>query len=222
MTSHPPSLSAFTPAERRLIARLRTPDRVQRFLNRLPYNTERRGDTFRGFRQVARRRTAHCAEAVLFAAAILELHGHPPLVLSIESADGLDHVIYVYRRGGRWGSVARSRDPGLHGRKPAFRSLRALVMSYFDAYVDATGSIEGYAFFDLRDLRGIDWRFSARNLWALERVLIRLPHRRIPSSRQRVQRLRAAYLAYRAAHDGKKPLFYKGRAKWTEIPEGFL
>ena len=65
--------------------------------------------------------TAHCLEGALFAAVVLEQHGYPPLVLSFESIDELDHVIFVYRGAdGRWGSVARSRDPGLHGRRPAF------------------------------------------------------------------------------------------------------
>ena len=135
---------AFLPSERRLINRLDTPLRVQGFLNRLPYNTERRGETLRSFRQVLRRGTVHCLEAALAAACILEQHGHPPLVMSLASADKLDHVIFVYRRRGRWGSVARSRDPGLHGRKPVFRSLRALAESYFDPYIDSTGRITGF------------------------------------------------------------------------------
>ena len=108
----------FTASEQRLIRRLRSPLAVQRYLNRLPYNTETRGDTLRSFRQVARKGTAHCLEAALFAACVLEQHGYPPLVMGLESIDGLDHVIFVYKHRGRWGSVARSRDPGLHGRKP--------------------------------------------------------------------------------------------------------
>ena len=40
MNHPPPALAIFTPAERRLFGRLRTPILVQRFLNRLPYNTE--------------------------------------------------------------------------------------------------------------------------------------------------------------------------------------
>ena len=74
----------------------------------------------RSFRGVVQHGAAHCLEAALSAAVILEQHGWPPLVLSFESIDGLDHVIFVYRARGRWGSVARSRDPGLHGRKPVF------------------------------------------------------------------------------------------------------
>jgi hypothetical protein len=218
-----PPLAAFTPAERRLIARLRTPERVQRWLNRLPYNIEPppRGGTLRSFRQVLRRHMAHCLEAALAAACILEQHGYPPLVISFESIDGLDHVIFVYRRRGKWGSVARSRDPGLHGRKPRFRSPRALAMSYFDAYVDPTGCLEGYGLVDLRGLGSYDWRLARTNMWAVERFLIRAPHRRMKFSRRRVRRLRARYLAFRAKY-GKKPLFYRGRDKWTEIPREFL
>jgi hypothetical protein len=215
------ALAAFTPVERRLIRRLRTPDAVQRYLNRLPYNIEPHGDTLRSFRQVVRRGTAHCLEAALFAACVLEQHGYPPLVMTFESVDGLDHVIFIYRKRGRWGSVARSRDPGLHGRKPVFRSLRALTMSYFDAYIDPTGCIEGFAPFDLRRLERYDWRFSRKNMWAVERALIDIPHDRIKVPRKRVARMRARYVAYRDKY-GKKPLFYRGRRAWTPIPKGFL
>jgi len=217
----PPPRAAFTAAERRLIARLRTPAQVQRFLNRLPYNTEAKGETQRSFRQVVRRHTAHCAEAAFFAAAVMEQHGYPPLLLSIRSVDRLDHVLFVYRRNGRWGTVARSRDPGLHGRKLVFRSLAALAASYIDEYVDATGCVQSHGLLDLRRA-GFDWRFGARNVWALQRALDALPHRRIPVSRTRLRRMRARYLAYREAHGGRKPLFYRSRPTWSEIPKEFL
>jgi hypothetical protein len=211
----------FSAAERALIRRLRTPYDVQRFLNRLPYNTEPRGDTLRSFRQVVRHRTAHCLEAALFAACVLEQHGYPPLLLGLESIDLLDHVIFVYRHRGRWGSVARSRDPGLHGRKPVFRSPRALAESYCDPYVDLTGMVKGYSVVDLKVMGGSDWRFSPRNVWAVEKMLLELPQLPIKRSRARVRRERAKYRAYLAKYK-KKPLYYRGREKWTPIPKGFL
>ena len=102
---------AFTRAERRLINRLTTPTAVQRFLNSLPYNTEPPPDpaTLRSFRGVVKHHTANCIEAAITAAVVLEQHGYPPLVVSLESIDGLDHVLFVYCSRGRWGSVARSR-----------------------------------------------------------------------------------------------------------------
>jgi hypothetical protein len=219
----PPS-TAFTPRERRLIGRLRTPLAVQRYLNRLPYNTEPApaGATLRTFRGVVEAGSAHCLEATLFAAVVLEQHGLPPLVLSFESIDRLDHVIFVYRARGRWGSVARSRDPGLHGRRPVFATPRALAMSYVDPYVDYTGRVKAYAVVDLRILGDYEWRLAPTNVWKVERMLLDYPHRPITTSDARFARLRARYRAYRAEHGGRKPLYYQGRERWTDLPREFL
>jgi len=213
----------LTPRERRLIARLRTPTDVQRYLNALPYNEEPGGRaTLRSFRGVVEHGCAHCLEAALFAATVLEQHGYPPLVLSFESIDELDHVIFVYRERGRWGSVARSRDPGLHGRKPAFATTRALALSYFDAYIDFTGRLTGYVVVNLAELMGkYDWRLSDRNVWKVERSLLDYPHRSIASSDRRVDRLRAKYQAFRAKFPDRKPIFYRGRERWMELPPEF-
>jgi hypothetical protein len=209
--------------ERRLIARLKTPLDVQRYLNRLPYNTEPPplGATLRSFRGVVRKGCAHCLEAALFAAVVLEQHGYPPLVLSFESIDQLDHVIFLYRRRGRWGSVARSRDPGLHGRRPVFQTPMALARSYVDPYVDFTGRVTGYAVVDLRTLGNYDWRLAETNVWKVERMLLEHPHRLLHSSDRRFEQLRARYVAFRRIH-GAKPLFYRGRDRWTEIPSEFF
>jgi hypothetical protein len=218
-----PPLSAFTAAERRIIRRYRTPDAVQRFLNRLPYNNEPPpgGATLRSFRGVVRHGAAHCLEAALAAAVILEQHGYPPLVLSFESIDELDHVLFVYRRRGRWGSIARSRDPGLHGRKPVFKSARALALSYVDPYVDYHGRITGYTVVNLRPLLGdYDWRLSEKNVWKAERVLLDAPHRPIVSSDARIDRLRRRYVAFRKQHDDRKPLYYRDRHRWSDLPAG--
>ena len=95
-------------------------------------------------------------------------------------------------------------------------------MSYFDAYIDPTGCIEGYASFDLSKLGRYDWRFARRNMWAVERVLIDVPHRRIKSSRKRVERMRARYVAYREKY-GKKPLFYsRAGRRGRELPKEYL
>ncbi len=215
-----PPWSAFTPAERRLIDRLRTPARVQAFLNALRYNTEPDGETLRTFREVVRHRTAHCFEAAMFACVVLEQHAYPPLVLSFESIDHLDHVLFVYKADGRWGSVARSRDPGLHGRLPVFSTPRALARSYVDTYVDYTGGVAAFAVADMRGVTGCNWRFSKRSVWKAEQYLLDYPHQKLPTSRARVDRLRARYVQFREEH-GMKPVDYDGREKWTPIPREF-
>lgn len=223
MTPHTPR-PAFLPQEWLLIRRLTTPDRVQAFLNGLPYNQERppTGETLRSFRGVVRHRTAHCLEAALAAAVVLEQHGFPPLVLSFESIDKLDHVLFVYRERGRWGAVARSRDPGLHGRRPVFRSARALAMSYFDAYVDLTGCITAFAVVDLRETMGTyDWRLSSRNVWKVEQMLIEYPHSPLRVNWARERWLRARYKRFYDTYNGRKPLGYEGRSAWTTLPREY-
>jgi hypothetical protein len=217
-------LTRFTPAERRLVARLRTPLDVQRHLNLLPYNQEPHGRaTLRSFRGVVRHGRAHCLEAALFTAVVLEAHGYPPLLLSFESIDHLDHVIYIYRQRGRWGSVARSRDPGLHGRRPVFATPRAVALSYVDPYVDDTGRVTGYGVVNLAEMMGnYDWRLAETNVWKVERMLLDYPHTPIRTSEARHQQLRAWYRGYRTAHGGRKPLDYRGRDRWTELPPEFV
>lgn len=216
----PPELP-FTARERALIARLRTPSAVQRWLNELPYNTEKGGETLRGFRGVVRTGTAHCLEAAISAAAILEQHRYPPLVLSFESIDLLDHVIFVYRTTTGWGSVARSRDPGLHGRRPVFATPRALALSYVDEYVDFTGGVKAYAVVDLRVLGAYDWRLNTKNVWKVEQLLLDWPHRPIRISPRRTDWWRARYRAFRESHDYKPWKFYRRRDRWTELPPEF-
>jgi hypothetical protein len=177
---------------------------------------------------------------------VLEQHGYPPLVISFESIDELDHVIFVYQSRvqganqsrvqgpesgvtgpesgvtGRWGSVARSRDPGLHGRKPVFASPRALAASYLDTYVDLTGRIEAFALVDLRVLGDYDWRLSRKNVWKVERMLLDTKHQPLRMSEARFRDFRKRYRAFKQQHPHRKPLFYEGREKWTPIPQEFL
>jgi hypothetical protein len=178
------------------------------------YNWEKCGGTLRSFREVVRRGEAHCLEAALAAAVILEQHGYPPLLLSLESQDKLDHVLFVFREGGRWGSVARSRDVGLHGRRPVFRSLRDLAYSYFEPYVDSTGRITGYGLASMYELGGYDWRFSRRNVWKVERHLQVIPHKTLPSSERRYRQLLARYKDWHARHPDRSPDYFDSRVTW--------
>src|SRR5436853_1114951 len=98
-----PGREAFTSKEWELIKRLNTPAKVQRWLSSLPYNWERKGGTMRSFREVVKRNEAHCLEAAVAAAVILEQHGCPPLLLDLESVDLLDHDIFVFQKNGMWG-----------------------------------------------------------------------------------------------------------------------
>ena len=212
--SHVPDQRAFTAREWKLIEAHRTPAQVQRLLSSMPYNWEREGPTLRSFREVMRCVKAHCLEAALAAAVILEQHGYPPLLMSLESQDKLDHVIFVFQKRGLWGAVARSRDLGLHGRKPVFRNLRQLAWSYFDPYIDHTARITGYGVANLYALGNYDWRFSPKNIWKVENYLREIPHHEIRSSDRRYEQFLARFKAFKKQYPGKSPGYFANRDRW--------
>lgn len=207
-------MSEWTRRERALVERLQTPAAIQRWLDQVPYNYETAGPSLRTLRGVLASRRAHCLEGALSAAAIMEARGAPPLLLDLRSQDRLDHVLFLFERGGRWGTVARSRDPGLHGRKPRFGSIEALVRSYVLPFIDLTGRIVGWAVYDLRRLRRCNWRMSRRNVWAVERALIANRGHRLKTSDREYERWHRRYAAYRARYPDRKPLYYPNRRTW--------
>src|SRR5688572_12170798 len=209
-----PGREAFTRREWDLIQSLRTPAQVQRYLTAMPYNWERQGGTMRSFREVVKRNEAHCLEAAVGAAVILEQHGYPPLLLDLESKDLLDHVIFVFQKDGMWGSIARSRDIGLHGRKPVFRNLRQLVWSYFDPYIDFSGRLKGYGLTSLYELGNYDWRFSAKNMHKIEDHLRQIPHRKLKSSDKRYEYYFDRYQLFKKRYPDKSPVYYDNRERW--------
>lgn len=174
---------------KKLSLKYKTPLQVQKLLKTYQYN---KANTILSAEQCHRQKRGHCLEAAFLAAAILEHRGFPPLVVSFESWDGLDHVLYVFKQKGRWGAIGKSRDEGLHGRHPQFKNIRELVKSYFDPYVDGEGRITGYALANLDDI-GVNWRSSSRNLWKAERYLCDIKHTKIHMSERAYQKALANY-----------------------------
>lgn len=208
------SQNGFTPAEWKLVQRLNTPFRVQRYFSSLPYNWEKNGPTLRSFRELIKHNEAHCLETAVAAAVILEQHGYPPLLLDLESQDLLDHVLFVFKGNGGWGAIGRSRDIALHGRKPVYRSVRDLAWSYFDPFVDFSGRLKGYAVTSLYELGDYDWRFSPRHMRKIEDHLRAIPHRKIRSSDARYEKLLARYHRYKKRYPDRSPSYYDSRPKW--------
>jgi len=126
--------SGFTRKEYDALARLATPAAIQNFLDELPFNFEKQGDTHQSPRRVLAARRAHCIEGALLAAAALWLHGEPPLIMNLSSRMGkgdVDHVVALYKRGGRWGAVSKTNHAVLRFRDPVYRTPRELALSYF-------------------------------------------------------------------------------------------
>jgi len=158
----------FSREERTILARLTTPHKIQVFLLELPYSADER---YRCPRSVLRDRTAHCFDGSLFAAAALRYIGYRPLIVDMlpnERDD--DHLLAVYRANGFWGAVAKSNFAGLTYREPIHRTLRELVLSYFEQFynVRREKTLRKYtAPLDLRAFDKLDWMGSDKHLDAI-------------------------------------------------------
>ncbi len=148
---------AFTPAELDVLDGLATPAAVQAYLDETPYSTD---PFYRSPRRVMRDRKAHCADGAFFAAAALRRHGHTPLVMDLIAWNDDDHLLALYRRDGRWGAVGKSNFTTLRFREAVYRTLRELVMSYFEFYFNLAGqkTLRFYTLpLDLTACDALDW-----------------------------------------------------------------
>ena len=129
--------------ELKLTSSLTSPVKVQAFLDSIPYSAE---DIYRCPARVLRDRKAHCFDGAMFAAAALRRLGYPPLVLDMLPHNDDDHLLALYQRDAHWGAVAKSNFVGLRFREPVYRTLRELVMSYFDDFynVNREKTLRGY------------------------------------------------------------------------------
>ena len=172
----------FTFAEQKILRRLSTPAKIQDFLNTLPFNFERAGETLRSPRRVLRDRTAHCLEGALLAAAALQLHGEAPLLLDLKTdsrGGDSDHVVALFRRRGLWGAISKTNHAVLRYREPVYRTVRELALSYFHEYFLDSGrkTLRSYSRpFDLRTVAKKNWMTDERDLWWLSKMLDSSPH----------------------------------------------
>ena len=192
-TKYPPAAITSHP-ELRALAKLRTPKRIQDYLDTLPINHERRGGTLSSPLGVVRRGTAQCMEGALVAALALWMQGEPPLVLDLKSSrNDVDHVVTLFRRHGYWGAISKTNHAVLRYREPIFRDVRELATSYFHEYTLPNGrkSLRSYsAPFDLRSFPD-HWMTSTSPLWDLETAIDTSRHFNLVNRRQ-VSRLRVA------------------------------
>jgi hypothetical protein len=170
----------LTRAEWRTLRALKTPERIQHFLDvEIGYNKEPDGDTIRSPRRVLRDRVAHCLEGALFAAAALRAQGFPPLLMDLEAVRDDDHVLAVFRQHNRWGAIAKSNYSGLRFREPVYRSLRELAMSYFEHYFNLRRekTLRKYSRpVNLSRFDRVGWMTAEEDLWTVSEHLVVIPH----------------------------------------------
>lgn len=172
--------SNLTSKELGLFKKLSTPQKIQDYLDSLTINFEKKGETLYSPRMVIQKKTAHCMEGALFAAAVLWFHGARPLLLDLKTTkDDFEHVVALFRQHGRWGAISKTNHATIRYREPVYRSFHELAMSYFHEYFPNTGKkvMRSYsAPFDLRRYKDRSWITNEEDLWFISRDLDRVKH----------------------------------------------
>lgn len=199
------SMDKFTAKELSVLKKLNTPDKIQDFLNKLPYNLK---DTVYSPRKVLRLKTAHCFEGALLAAAALRVNGYDPIVMDLEADEtDVDHVVAIYKDKNAWGSIATSNYPGCRGRPAIYKSLRELALSYFNDYFSPTRHLTLRKFSLPVNLKRFDkkgWMTDEKDLWYIEDYLFKVHHTELLTKRMEKNLPRIDMRSYKAGIYGKR------------------
>lgn len=162
--------------QRALFTSLNSPAAIQAYLDTTLYSPE---NANRCPLSVLRDNQAHCLDGALFAAAALRRLGYPPLIIDMLPEPGTDddHILAIFRQNGCYGAVAKSNFAGLRYREPLYRSLRELVMSYFEWFFNLHGqkTLRSYTRpLDLSKYDHADWMVSDGGADLIEKRLAQL------------------------------------------------
>jgi hypothetical protein len=195
----------WTKEEIKFLKTLNNPDKIQAFLDAIDYNPNYE---CRSPRWVLKKRSAHCFEGALFAAAALQFIGYKPLIVDMLAVNDDDHVIAVFKEDGHWGAVAKSNFTSLRFREPVYRSLRELVMSYFDFFFNIYGvkSLRSYSLpFDLTMFEPRHWATTDEDLEYIGDKIESLHHFPLVTKKMIRQLSKASDTMMKAGMLGSKP-----------------
>lgn len=169
----------LTPAETKLFKELNTPQKLQDYLQYVPFNFEKQGETLRSPRDVIKHYKAHCMEGALFAGAVLWFHGYNPALLDLRAVrPDFDHVVCLFQVNGLWGAISKTNHGVLNYRDPIYVSVRELAISYVHEYFLQNGkkTLRNYSEpFYLKPL-GESWITSSKPLWYIDMALDKSKH----------------------------------------------
>ncbi|EKX38224.1 hypothetical protein GUITHDRAFT_115567 [Guillardia theta CCMP2712] len=154
---------AWTLEEEAFFQSLNTPEKVQDYLDSIPMNHEVDKDVSLSALECVRQNHAHCLEGALLGAYILSLHGFPAQLLDLRASKwDDDHVVTPFQRNGLWGCLSVSNHSSLRFRNSVYNSIRELVMSYFDDYMNGEGKRTLRCYSKPMDLKqfGDDWLYQ--------------------------------------------------------------
>ncbi len=173
----------LTKKELTLLKKLNTPIKIQNFLDKMPINFEKDGETYMSPRRALKENKAHCFEGALIACLALWVNGEEPLMLDLKAVPSdIDHVVALYKKNGYFGAISKTNHAALRFRDPVYKTVRELAVSYFHEYfVNETGKKTLRSFAGPINLKkyGESWVTSTENLNALVEKIDNLKHTEI-------------------------------------------
>lgn len=164
----------LTKKELIILKKLSNPQKIQDFLDKIPLNWEKNGETYMSPRRVLRENKAHCLEGAMLAGVAMWLNGKKPLLLDLKTSEGDDHIVALFKQGGLWGAISKTNHPSLRYRNPIYKTIRELALSYFHEYYSGKNGkriLRSYSqTFDLKKL-GTDWIISEKELYHIAEAL---------------------------------------------------
>lgn len=179
----------------KILKKLNTPVKIQDFLDKMPINFEKNGETCLSPLLVLKKGICHCIEAAVLAALALRINGQPPLILDLTAIrNDFDHVITVFKKREKWGAISKTNHAVLRYREPVYNSIRELVMSYFHEYQDNYGhkNLRSYSWpVNLKRFDKLGWMTTYEEIGYIPEYLVKVKHYHI-LTRTQIRNLRLA------------------------------
>ncbi len=166
-----------------IVSKLTTPQKIQKYLDSIPFNFEKDGETCMSPLRVVEEQKAHCIEGAMLAAYALMLQGKRPLLLNLKVKDSdVDHVVTLYKTHGLWGAMSKTNHAVLRYRDPVYKTVRELAMSYFHEYfLPTTGekTLVGYSRPISMRRFGDTWIRRKDDMWDIAEYIFDAPYTKI-------------------------------------------
>ncbi len=162
------------------LATLDSPEKIQNYLESIPFNHEELGETCRSAEQVILHKKAHCLEGAFLACAALALQKRRPLIISLKVTENdYDHVITVYKENGYFGAISKTNHSVLGWRDPVYKTVRELAVSYFHEYFlvkNGEKTLRGYSRLINLNRFGKTWKTSSDDLFQIAETISDAKH----------------------------------------------
>ncbi len=171
------------PELKKLYSALKTPAKIQDYVNTLLMRQTGKEPYVQSPLLVAQTTSATCMEGALFALSVLSAQKYQAWLLDLKvdpkNTKDVDHVIAVFKQNGYYGAISKTAHAVLRYREPIYKTVRELVLSYFHEYFldDGTKTLRSYSkLFSIPKKYRDEWVLTHEDLFELAFELDVSPH----------------------------------------------